>query len=61
MKQWKGLTMREETLENLQEEIRSFINLDKKAAMNCYGAPKYLTEEELVDFCVGVEYQNAFK
>jgi len=45
----------------LEEEVREEIlsrGLDFVAEV--YGAPKDLSEEELVDFCVSVEYENAF-
>jgi len=46
----------------IEEDVRNLLE-DKGVdfLVNAYQAPKYLSIEELVDFCVGVEYENAFK
>lgn len=46
----------------LEQEVRQLI--EERGAdfvRAAYDAPQYLDFDELVDYCVGVEYQNAFK
>lgn len=49
-------------VKELEQEVRQLI---EEKGVNfvraVYGAPQDLDFDELVEFCVGVEYQNAFK
>lgn len=46
----------------LEQEVRQYIETEgMEFVRQDYNAPEGLTEDELVEFCVGVEYQNAFK
>ncbi len=46
----------------LEQEVRQYIEAEgTELVRQAYNAPEGLTLDELVECCVGVEYQNAFK
>ena len=50
------------SIPELEMEIRDLLCTKGAVVVaKMYGAPKGLSEEELIDFCVGVEYESFFK